>query len=119
MNIQVFGCKKSFETQKAERFFKERGIKFQRIDIDKYGMSRGEIASVGACVGIENLIDANGAEYNRLGLKYIIPSETIEEMLFHNPKLIVAPVVRNGRLATIGYKPNVWKLWIADCAAKN
>lgn len=114
MIIQIFGRRKSFDTQKAERFFKERGIKFQRIDIDRYGLSRGELSSVGAAVGMNNLIDVSGNEYNRLGLKYIIPSETTEEMLFNNPRLLVAPIVRNGRLATIGYKPSVWKTWVND-----
>jgi len=111
LNIQIYGRRKSFDTQKTERFFKERKIKFQRIDIDRYGLSHGELSSVGSAVGINNLIDSNGSEYERLGLKYIIPAETIENMLFNNPKLLVAPIVRNGRFATIGYKPEIWKTW--------
>lgn len=111
MNIQIYGRCKSFDTRKAERYFKERGIKFQSIDIDKYGLSRGELKSVGAAVGIENLLDVDGKEYERLNLKYIVPSEPIEEMLLNNPKLLVAPIVRNGKQATIGYKPEIWKEW--------
>ena len=111
MNIQLFGRKKCFDTKKAERYFKERGIKFQSIDIDKYGMSRGELNSVKSAVGIENLIDKNGKEYERLNLKYIVTTETPEEMLLNNPKLFVTPIVRNGRQATIGYKPEIWKTW--------
>lgn len=111
LNIQIYGRRKSFDTRKAERYFKERGIKFQSIDIDKYGLSRGELKSVGAAVGIENLLDVDGKEYERLNLKYIVPSEPIEEMLLNNPKLLVAPIVRNGKQATIGYKPEIWKEW--------
>lgn len=111
MNIQIFGRKKCFDTKKAERYFKERGIKFQSIEIDRYGMSKGELSSVAAAVGIQNLMDTNGNEYKRLNLKYIVPSEPIEEMLFNNPKLLVTPIVRNGKKATIGYRPDVWKGW--------
>jgi len=58
MNIQIFGKNKCFDTQKAERYFKERGIKFQRIDIVKYGISKGEYQNVKAVVGgIYALID--------------------------------------------------------------
>jgi Spx/MgsR family transcriptional regulator len=111
MNIQIFGRSKCFDTKKAERYFKERNIKFQKIDIDRFGISKGELANVKAAVGIDNLLDVNGKEYERLNLKYIITSESKEEMLFNNPKLLVTPIVRNGKLATIGYKPEIWKDW--------
>ena len=111
MNIQIYGRKKSFDARKAERYFKERKIKFQCIDIDRYGLSRGEIASVSAAVGKENLIDVDGSEYKRLNLKYIVLPEPIDETLFNNPKLLVSPIVRNGKQATIGYKPEIWKGW--------
>lgn len=111
MNIQIYGRSKCFDTKKAERYFKERKVKFQSIDIDRYGLSRGELASVKAAVGIENLMDTEGKEYERLNLKYISTGETKEEMLFKNPKLLVSPIVRNGKLATIGYQPDVWKNW--------
>lgn len=111
MNIQIFGRSKCFDTRKAERYFAERKIKFQKIDIDRYGLSRGELASVKAAVGIDNLLDVDGREYERLNLKYIITGETKEEMLLNNPRLYVSPVVRNGKQATIGYKPEIWKDW--------
>ncbi len=111
MNIQIYGRSKCFETRKAERYFKERGIKVQSIDIDRYGLSKGELANVKAAVGIDNLIDVEGKEYERLNLKYISTGETKEELLFNHPKLFVTPIVRNGRRATIGYKPEVWKDW--------
>jgi arsenate reductase-like glutaredoxin family protein len=111
MNIQIYGRSKCFDTKKAERYFKERKIKFQSIDIDRYGLSKGELSSVKAVVGIDNLLDVAGKEYERLNLKYISTGESSEEMLFSNPKLYVSPIVRNGKQATIGYKPEVWKDW--------
>ena len=71
MNIQIYGRNKCFDTRKAERYFKERKIKFQSIDIDRYGLSKGELASVIAAIGIDNLMDIDGKEYERLNLKYI------------------------------------------------
>lgn len=46
MNIQIFGTDKCFDTQKAERYFKERKIKLQYVDLHKYGLSKGEFESV-------------------------------------------------------------------------
>lgn len=111
MNIQIYGRSKCFDTRKAERYFKERKIIFQSIDIDRYGLSRGELASVKAAAGIDNLLDVDGKEYERLNLKYISTGETKEEMLFNNPSLYVSPIVRNGKQVTIGYRPEVWKNW--------
>lgn len=109
MNIQIFGKSKCFETKKAERYFKERRIKYQYIDILRYGMSRGELNSVRRSVGLEALIDpkAKDAEV----LKYLAYDEDKAEKLFEDPALIKTPVVRNGKNATVGYMPDVWKDW--------
>jgi arsenate reductase len=111
VKIQIYGRNKGFDTRKAERYFKERKIKFQSIDIDRYGLSKGELGSVKAAVGIEYLMDCNGKEYECLNLKYISTGKTKEEMLSENPRLYAAPIVRNGKEATIGFKPEVWKDW--------
>ena len=111
VNIQIYGRNKCFDTRKAERYFKERKIKFQSIDIDRYGLSKGELSSVKAAIDIEHLMDIDGKEYERLNLKYIRTGEIREEMLLNNPRLYVSPIVRNGKQATIGYKPDVWKDW--------
>ena len=100
MNIQIFGRKKCFDTQKAQRYFKERRIKFQYIDVDRYGMSRGELQSVKNAVGLDNLINTKDEDYP---LKM--------DKLFEDPYLIKTPVVRNGKQATVGYCPEVWKNW--------
>ena len=109
MNIQIFGKDKCFDTKKAERYFKERRIKFQRIDMLTAGMSRGEFNSVKASVGIEAMIDdkADGAEI----VAYLAYEKDREEKLLERPDFIRTPIVRNGRDATVGYRPDVWKGW--------
>lgn len=112
MNIQIFGKSKYFDTKKAERYFKERKIKYQLIDIIKYGMSKGEYQSVKSAVGgMNQLIDEKSNEYESLLVKYLAHEADIEEKLLANPKLFKTPIVRNGKKATIGYQPDVWKLW--------
>ena len=109
MNIQIFGKSKCFDTKKAERYFKERRIKYQYIDIIKFGMSRGELSSVISAVGIDNLVDPKDMDYelfNRLAYR-----EDKVERLFEVPEMIRTPVGRNGKQATIGYCPDVWKDW--------
>ena len=112
MNIQIFGKAKSFDTKKAERYFKERGIKFQSIDLVSKGMSKGEFDSVLKAVGdIEKLIDPKAKGETADLLKYLGSIEEKREKLLEEPALIAAPVVRNGRQATVGYCPDVWKNW--------
>ena len=109
MNIQIFGKNKCFDTKKAERYFKERKIKFQYIDLRKYGMSRGELQSVASAVGLCDLIDESvpGSEI----YKYLSHDADRLEKLFEEPSFIRTPVVRNGRKATVGYAPEVWSGW--------
>ena len=109
MNIQIFGKSKCFDTKKAERYFKERRIKYQYIDIIKFGMSRGELNSVISAVGLDNVVDPKDMDFklfNRLAYR-----EDKIERLFEVPEMIRTPVVRNGKQATVGYCPDVWKNW--------
>ena len=112
MNIQIFGSKKNSDSRKAERFFKERGIKFQYIDINDKGLSYGEFKSVlNAVKDIENMIDNENRDKDLLSLlKYMTP-EGKTEKLFENQHIILLPIVRNGKDATVGYKPEIWKNW--------
>lgn len=110
--IQIFGTKKCSETRKAERFFKERGIKFQFIDMKEKGMSKGEFNSVAQVNGgMENMINWDAKDQDTVMLiKYIAPEDKLEKIL-ENPTVIKTPIVRNGKLSTIGYQPDVWKQW--------
>jgi len=112
MNIQIFGTKKCNETKKAERYFKERGIKYQLIDIKEKGMSKGEFNSVAQVNGgMEALINWEGKDKDTLALiKYIADEDKLEKIL-ENPQVIKTPVVRNGKQSTLGYMPDVWKGW--------
>ena len=112
MNIQIFGKSKCFDTKKAERYFKERGIKYQLVDIIRYGLSKGEYQSVKyAAGGINALIDEKSKEYEARHVKYLANQEDIEAALTENPGMFKTPIVRNGKKATIGYQPEVWASW--------
>lgn len=111
MNIQIFGVKKCYDSQKAERYFKERRIKYQFIDLNMKGLSKGELQSVIAAVGLNNLINTGSKDYSRLNMNRIISSDGKAEMLLNNPSLYKTPIVRNGKQATVGYVPDVWNSW--------
>lgn len=111
MNIQIFGTKKCNDTKKAERFFKERRIKYQFIDLKEKALSKGELQSVKKSVGLEALINKNSKDYKKLNMDKIRGAETREDMLLKNPSLYVTPIVRNGKEATVGNVPEVWKIW--------
>jgi arsenate reductase-like glutaredoxin family protein len=112
MNIQIFGTKKSADTRKAERFFKERGIKYQYVDLKEKGLSKGEFNSVKQAVGgIDKLIDENSKDKDTLALIKYIADEDKEEKILENQQVLVQPIVRNGKKATVGYQPDVWKSW--------
>ena len=112
MNIQIFGKSKCFDTQKAQRYFKERKIKFQLIDLPKFGMSGKEFDAVLRGVGgIDNLIDWNGNDPQITLMKYMDDQLAKEDKVFDEPKLMKTPVVRNGKQVTVGYCPEIWAQW--------
>ena len=112
MNIQIFGKSKSFDTKKAERWFKERRIKYQSIDLVRYGMSGKEFDSVLRAVGgIDNLIDWESKSPEVTLMKYMDDKRAKEDKVFDYPELMRAPVVRNGKQATVGYCPEIWENW--------
>ena len=109
MNIQIFGKSKWFDTKKAERWFKERRIRFQSIDLGKVGISPGELKSVMNAVALEALIDPKHPDATLLS--YLAYDADKEEKLLEEPRLLKTPIVRNGRQATVGYQPEVWAKW--------
>jgi arsenate reductase (glutaredoxin) len=113
--VQVFGTRKCSDTRKTERFFKERGVRFQSVDLGQKGMSPGELRAVAARVGgMESLIDRDGKRYVDKGLKYAAPTgPRIENLLLEDPLLLRTPIVRSSAGATIGFQPVVWEGWIA------
>lgn len=112
MNIQIFGKSKCFDTKKAERYFKERRIKYQSIDLIRFGMSGKEFDSVLRAVGgIDQLIDWNGKSQEITNMKYMDDVRAKEDKVFDDPALMKTPIVRNGNQATVGYCPEVWSTW--------
>ena len=112
LNIQIFGKNKCFDTKKAERYFKERRIKFQSIDLIRFGMSGKEFDSVLRAVGgIDNLIDWDSKDPEITLMKYMDDKRAKEDKVFDNPKLMKTPIVRNGKFATVGFCPEVWEKW--------
>ena len=112
MNIQIFGKNKCFDTKKAERYFKERRIKFQSIDLLRYGMSNGEFESVLRAIGgIDNLINWDKKDPDIDLMKYMDDRVAKEDKVFDRVELMKTPIVRNGKKATVGYCPEVWETW--------
>lgn len=111
MNIQIYSRSKCFDSKKAERWFKERRIKFQLIDLDSKGLSPRELDSVIAAVGLESLLDEKSKSPDAAAMKYLSSREQKIEKLLEDPRLLKSPIVRNGRLATVGYRPEVWEKW--------
>lgn len=113
MNIQIYGTAKCFDTKKAQRYFKERNIKFQFIDLAKYGMSKGEYQSIKRALNmkLEDLVNEKSKKYESSFIKYLASEEAKEEKLLENQELFKTPIVRNGKKATLGYCPEEWKKW--------
>ena len=112
MNIQIFGTKKCNDTKKAERFFKERGIKYQFVDMKEKGMSKGEFSSVAQTNGgVDEMINPDCKDKDLLALVQYMSGDDKLEKILENQSLIKTPVVRNGKQSTVGYQPDVWKKW--------
>ena len=112
MNIQIFGTTKCFDTKKAQRYFKERKVSFQFIDLKEKSMSKGEFNSVKQALGgYEPMINKNAKDTETLTLLSYLAEEDREDKLFENQQLLKTPIVRNGKKATAGYEPDVWKNW--------
>ena len=112
MNIQIFGTKKSFDTKKAQRWFKERRIKFQFIDLREKEMSKGELQSVARAVGgIDALVNDGAKDQDTVALvRHLAKSQRFDKLL-ENQQVLAEPIVRNGRAATVGYRPEAWEAW--------
>jgi arsenate reductase len=118
--LQIFGTRKCQDTRKAERYFKERGVRFQSIDLAEKGLSAGELRAVATRVGgVEALLDRNGKRYVDKGLKHSAPTgPRIEQLLLADPLLLRTPIVRSEAGCTLGYQAEVWLKWLAGPQSK-
>jgi len=112
MNIQIFGTKKCKVSQKAERFFKERGIPYNFRNLTEKGISKGELENISRVVSIDELLDKDSKQFRKRNLEFKVYDSN--EELLNDPLLFKTPIVRNGRLATVGYKPDLWKEWLKE-----
>jgi arsenate reductase len=111
--VQIFGTKKCADTRKAERWFKERSIRTQLIDLKDKGMSPGELRAVAQRVGLESLIDRGSARFRDKGLRAAaFTGPLLEKLLIDDPLLLRTPIVRHGKEATVGYQPDAWAAWV-------
>ena len=112
MNVQIFGTKKSSDARKAERWFKERRIKFQYINLAEKGLSKGELRSVAQAIGgLGELIDVKAKDSYAVALLQHTPDSMLLDKLLENQQVLRQPIVRNGHQATVGYAPDTWKTW--------
>ncbi len=112
MNIQIFGKNKCFDTKKAERYFKERQIKYQMVDLVRYGLSGKEFDAVLRGVGgVDNLINWEGKSPDITLMKYMDDPRAKEDKIFDDPSLMRTPIIRNGKQVTVGYCPDIWEKW--------
>ena len=114
MNIQIFGIKKCFDTKKAQRFFKERNIKYQFIDIKEKDISKKEFLSISSSIPLESIINVKSKNFSKSNLEHIRSTEMKHSILLNDQTLINTPIVRNEKEATIGYSPSVWEEWLKN-----
>ena len=112
MNIQIFGKGKCFDSKKAERYFKERRIKYQYVDLMRYGLSPKEFDAVLRGVGgIDQLINWDSKADAITLMRYTDDVTAKEDKVYDDPSLMRTPIVRNGKQVTLGYCPEIWATW--------
>jgi len=110
MNVQIFGIKKSNETRAAERFFKERRVPIQMVDLHQRPTAPAEIRRFADRFGLAALLDTEGKSYTDAGLKYLRMSDAaILSRIDREPQLLRLPLVRTGNLLSIGRDEEAWK----------
>lgn len=116
MNIQIYGTQKCFDTKKAQRYFKERRIKVQFVDLLKFGMSKGELRSVKTALKCkcDDLVSDKAKQGDAAVIAYLASEEAKEEKLLENQSWLKTPIVRNDKQATLGVQTEIWKQWEAQ-----
>ncbi len=111
MNIQLYYLKRNFDVQKAERYFKERKISFQLVDLAKHALGVRELALFKAQLGLKTLVDEDCIQWKESTARFLSGEAQLLEALAQNPKLLRLPIVRNGRQVTSGFQPDAWATW--------
>ncbi len=111
MNIQIYAGKKNFDTQKAERYFKERRIPFQSLDLKKHRLGEREIRLMISALGTDGILDREDKKVREHPACYYNQAEMLVTAIQEDPWLLKTPIVRNGNAVTSGYRPEVWETW--------
>ena len=111
MNIQIYALKRDFDVQKAERYFKERRIPYQFVDLSRKAMGLNELEAVRRQVGLDAMIRLDARDWQSHYVAQLTDPQAALEKLRDDPKLLNLPIVRNGAQATVGYQPDVWAGW--------
>ncbi|MFC4637641.1 ArsC/Spx/MgsR family protein [Deinococcus hohokamensis] len=110
VQVQVFGTRKSKETRAAERFFKERKIKIHFVDLRERPIAKGELSRFVQKFGLNALLDLEGKAYEQSNLAYLRTTEdSIIAKIIETPELLRLPLVRGGKVLTVGEDPDGWK----------
>ena len=111
MNIQIYVSSRNPDVLKAERFFKERRIPCQLMDLKKHRLGKKELEVFAAAAGAKALVDRSGKKALERPVAHMSTDSLILAELMNDPMALVSPIVRNGRQATVGYCPEVWAAW--------
>jgi len=112
MNIQIYALKRNFHTQKAERFFKERRISYQLLDLKKHKLGQRELSLFARRLGAENLVDRQSPDALSHPVAHTDDAAYILECLAENPRFLRTPIVRNGEQVTLGADEKTWEEWL-------
>ncbi len=115
MNIQIYFSKNNFDVQKARRFFKERRVAFQEVDLKKHVPGPRELRLFAqAAGGLKNLVDQDARSERAVYVRQIPIESILEQELLENPVLIIGPIIRNGGKVCIGYDQSVLEKWLTE-----
>ncbi len=114
MNIQIYVNKKNPDVLKAERFFKERRIPYQMMDLKKYKLGKKELELFVRAAGAKALVDREGKKALERPVAHMTTDSLIVAELLNDPAALRSPIVRNGNQVTIGADEETWKQWEAQ-----
>ena len=114
MNIQIYVSKKNPDVLKAERFFKERRIPYQLMDLKKHKLGQKELDTFIRAVGAQALVDREGKKALERPVAHMSDERYIAAALLDDPSALRTPIVRNGAKVTVGADEETWKQWVED-----
>ncbi len=108
--VQVFGTDDSSATRAAVRFFRERRIEFQLVDLRRKPMAAGELLRFVERVGARALADEAGRAWREAGLGFLrMDDAELADRLLADQRLLRLPLVRVGDDVAAGRDEARWK----------